>query len=204
MLPLPFGKGHRLSNRFLDHIVGGWALNGFLTLQTGAPLSIFSARGTLNRGARSGNNTVDTSLNRDQLRDVVGFFMTGGGPYFINPKNIGADGRGAAADGEKPFDGQTFFNPQAGGLGSLQRRSFNGPRLFNYDFGLGRSFRVREGHSVQVRADFFNATNTPSFQLGDTAADQAAVQSINNAAFGRVVGTQNIERQIQFSLTYRF
>ena len=33
-----------------------------MVIQSGSPVSIVSGRGTLNRGARSGNNTVDTTL----------------------------------------------------------------------------------------------------------------------------------------------
>ncbi len=50
---LPFGKGHRLSYRPLDRVIGGWILGGTLTWQSGAPFSILSGRGTLNRESRS-------------------------------------------------------------------------------------------------------------------------------------------------------
>lgn len=203
--PIPIGKGHRLSNKYMNPVIGGWIFSGFLTLQTGMPLSVFSARGTFNRGSRSGNNTADTTLTREQLRgDVVGFFMTGDGPYFINPKNIGPDGRGVAADGARPFDGQAFSNPQPGTVGSFNRRSFNGPALRNYDFGLLKNFALFEGHSLQVRAEFFNLTNTPSFLLGGLQAELDAVQNVNNPAFGRVISTATANRQVQFSLYYRF
>jgi hypothetical protein len=205
VVPLPFGKGHRMSNRVLNPVIGGWSLSGFLTMQSGLPVTVLSLRGTLNRGARSTTNTVDTNLTREQLRaGVVGFYMTGNGPYFINPKAIGADGRGTAADGERPFDGQAFFNPRAGTLGSFARRSLNGPSIAGYDFGVIKEVAVTERHRVQLKAEFFNLTNTPSFLAGATQTELDAVQSINNANFGRIIQTSSSPREIQFSLYYRF
>ncbi len=195
VIPLPFGKGR---------LLGGWSASGFLTVQTGAPVMILSARATLNRAGRSALNTVDTALNRSQLRDVVGFYQTGNGPYFIASSALGPDGRGVAPDGARPFTGQVFTNPQPGSLGGLQRRQFNGPSFRNYDFALLKSITIRERHSVQIRAEVFNLSNTPSFALGATQGQLDAVQNINNAAFGRVISTASTERQLQFSLYYRF
>src|SRR4029453_7091056 len=106
----------------------GWGFSGFLTLQSGPPVSVLSARGTLNRGGRSLQNTVNTTLNGAQLDNVFGFFMTGSGPLTVNPPAINpADGRGVAPDGSPAFSGQVFFNPAAGTVGTMQRRFFSGP-----------------------------------------------------------------------------
>lgn len=200
---LPFGPGHRLTWKPINRLIGGWSLTGFLTVQSGSPISIFSARGTFNRGARSGNNTVDTNLSGAQLRrDVVGFYMTGDGPYFINPRHIGPDGRGVASDGAAPFDGQVFFNPQPGTFGGLQRRFFSGPWFRNYDFSILKDVAITERQKLQIRAEFFNLTNTASFQHGATTG--SANQNVNSATFGRIVELASTSRQIQFSLFYRF
>ncbi|MGH8249000.1 MAG: hypothetical protein ACREUU_21545, partial [Gammaproteobacteria bacterium] len=58
---LPLGPGHRLNVRGLGRLLGGWSTSGVLTWQSGTPFSILSARGTLNRGGRSGNNTATTT-----------------------------------------------------------------------------------------------------------------------------------------------
>src|SRR5581483_1617719 len=49
---LPFGRGHRLRYRPLNRIIGGWTVSPFMTWQSGAPFSILSGRGTLNRTSR--------------------------------------------------------------------------------------------------------------------------------------------------------
>jgi len=58
-------------------------LSGIMTWQSGAPFSITSGRGTLNRTSRSYYNTASTSLTGAQLDQVVKFQMTGIGPRMI-------------------------------------------------------------------------------------------------------------------------
>ena len=57
----------QFGNGIVNKISEGWGLAGFLVLQSGNPVSILSARGTLNRGARSGQNTVDVIATRDHI-----------------------------------------------------------------------------------------------------------------------------------------
>jgi hypothetical protein len=109
---------------------------------------------------------------------------------------IGTDGRAVAGDGQRPFDGQVFFNPPAGELGTLQRRMFYGPKFFNIDFAVLKNIPVTERHRFELRGEFFNLTNTPSFFIGD--------QNINNANFGRITSTASTRRIVQFGLLYRF
>jgi hypothetical protein len=202
-MPLPIGTGHRFSsnNRVMRRVLDGWALSGIGVLQTGSPVSILSGRGTINRGARSVNNTVDTSDNISQLHDITGLFMTGNGPYWIDPTHIGADTRGVAADGSAPFAGQVFFNPQPGTQGSLQKRALDGPPFRSFNFSTVKTFKITERQTLDLHADFFNILNHPNFFLND--------QTVNNTGFGRIT-TQNTSndgvgpRSIQFGLYYRF
>jgi hypothetical protein len=201
--PLPIGSGHRFSSRnpVLKQALDGWALSGFGVIQTGSPVSILSARGTLNRGARSTLNTVDTTATISQLHAITGLFMTGSGPYWVNPANIGPDTRGVAADGAAPFTGQVFFNPQPGTQGSLQKRALDGPPFRSYNFTVVKTFHITERQTLDLHADFFNIFNHPNFFLND--------QTVNNASFGRIT-SQNYSndgvgpRVIQFGLYYRF
>jgi hypothetical protein len=202
-VPLPFGQGRRFSfsNSVVDRVLGGWGLSGLMIIQSGAPVSILSGRGTLNRGSRSGQNTVDTNLTLGELQDAVGLFMTGSGPLFIDPSHIGADRRGVAADGSAPFAGQIFFNPQPGSIGSLQRRLLNGPWLKNYDFAVVKETRLTENQSIEFRADAYNVFNHANFFVGD--------QNVNSASFGRITGLVSTgngvtARVLQFGLYYRF
>jgi hypothetical protein len=203
-IPIPVGAGHRLDlhNGFLNRVIGGWGYGGFLRIESGPPVSILSARGTLNRAARSGNNTVDTTMNLDQLKGITGTFFQNGKVYFINPANINpTNGQGVAPDGSAPFSGQVFFNPQPDGLGSLQRRLLDGPGFWMYDASLQKSVKLFERHTLEFRADFYNIFNHPSFFIGD--------QNVNSSTFGQIT-SQNYTnygvgpRLMQFGLMYKF
>jgi hypothetical protein len=193
---LPIGKGHRFSSRRLNLLMSGWSVSSVFTWQSGSPFSIISGRGTLNREARSFYNTADTTLAGSQLDKVVGFYMTGNGPYFINQANIGPDGRAVAPDGSAPFNGQVFFNPDAGTIGSMQRRMFNGPWTFDMDAGMQKLTNITEKQTIEFRMEAGNVFNHPTFVVGD--------QNVNSTTFGQISGTFTDRRVIQFGLYYRF
>jgi hypothetical protein len=205
VLPIPVGNGHRLSaNRFINHVIGDWIFSGFLTYQSGSPFSIVSRRGTLNRGgSRATYNTVDV-LSGANLGNAVGFFMTGNGPYFVNPSAIDSTGRGVAADGADPFSGQVFANPQPGTYGSLQRRLFSGPNLFEWDAQLAKTIPVTERIKIDIQAAFFNLTNRPNFTVGQDGDTNATNYNVNGSNFGRIIATTTIPRLIQFGAYIRF
>jgi hypothetical protein len=120
--------------------------------------------------------------------------MTGNGPYWFNPANIGPDTRGVAPDGAAPFNGQVFFNPAPGAIGSLQRRILNAPWYNNYNFAVSKRTRITERQSVELHVDFYNFIND---------------QNVNNANFGKITSQfTSIDgvgpRLIQFGLYYKF
>jgi hypothetical protein len=194
---LPFGKGHKLSYRRLDRVVGGWVFGSTLVWQSGAPFSILSGRGTLNRESRSYYNTADTSLTKGQLDSVVKFQMTGNGPMMIARSAINAaDGTGVNTDGAPAFNGQIFFNPGAGTLGVLQRRLFEGPWTFTTDMRLKKAIPITETKKVEVAMDAINALNHATFWSGD--------QNINSATFGVIGSMFYPQRVVQFGVHYTF
>jgi len=193
---LPFGKGHKLSYNPLNRVIGGWILGGTLVWQSGAPFSILSERGTLNRESRSTSNTADTSLNKSQLDDVVKFQMTGNGPMMVAPSAINTDGTGVNTDGEPAFNGQIFFNPGAGTLGVLQRRLFDGPWTFTTDMRLKKSIPITESKKLELAMDAINALNHATFWSGD--------QNINSTSFGVIGSMFYPQRVVQFGVHYTF
>ena len=186
---LPFFK----NNRF----VGGWTFGSTMVWQSGAPFSILSGRGTLNREARSYYNTATTFLTGQELNGIVGFQMTPNGPMIVAPSAINsADGSGVNADGDPAFQGQAFYNPGPGAVGTLQRRYFSGPWTFNTDMSLMKSIAVTERQHLELRMDAFNAFNHASFWVGD--------QNINDTTFGVISSMFYSPRILQFGASYRF
>ncbi len=193
---LPFGKGHRLDVRRLNRVIGGWTVSSDMTWQSGAPFSILSGYGTLNRAARSYYNTADTNLQGGALLNVVKYQMTGNGPMMIAPGAINADGSGVAAPGDPTFSGEAFFNPGAGDLGALQRRMFSGPWTFGMDANLIKKIPIDDRNKLELRMSAFNVLNHATFWSGD--------QDINTTTFGVMNSMFFLPRVAEFTLTYQF
>jgi hypothetical protein len=196
MLPVGNGRLWNTGSGWKDKAFGGWSVSGFFTWQSGNPFSILSSRGTVNRAGRSTSNTAVTALNWDQLKDVVKFEMTPTGPIFVSRSAVNTDGRAVQSDGQTLFNGQVFFQPSAGTLGTLQRRMFYGPGNINLDAAVLKDVPLTEHQRIEFRAEAFNVTNTPSFYLGD--------QTITATNFGRITSTISGRRVLQFGLQYRF
>lgn len=194
---LPVGRGKRFdAGNWANQIIGGWALSGFLTVNAGSPFNINSGRGTLNRGVRSANNMATSLLSVEQLESLMGVRREGNGVFYFVPTVIGSDTRAVAADGRAPFQGQVFFNPNQGELGTLGRRVFTGPVFKNLDLALQKAFNITENRFVEFRTEAFNVSNSVSFD--------APGWNINGTNFGRVTGTQSGRRIVQFSLRLVF
>jgi hypothetical protein len=211
---LPFGTGHHLlsGSKLWSRVAGGWTVGSILTWQSGAPFSILSLRGTLNRtGTRAAQNTASTDLTGSQLDDIIGFYMTGDGPYFINPANINPrDHRGTTQEGQPLFTGQAFYNPGPGTVGNLQRRMFDNPPVFNLNANITKITHITERQVVELRLEAVNAINHASFYnganygFGNSAGAPDARFNINSASFGRIGYTFNGPRAVQLGLHYRF
>jgi hypothetical protein len=196
---LPFGKGHRLHYKPMNRVIGGWTYSTAMTWQSGAPFSILSGYGTLNRssGGRSYYNTADVSVGGSALANIVQYQMTGNGPMIIAPSAVNpANGSGVANLGDPAFSGEVFFNPGAGAVGVLQRRMFTGPWTFGMDMSLLKKIPITEAHNVEFRMDAFNAFNHATFWAGD--------QNINSNTFGLMSSMFYGSRVMQFGLHYRF
>ncbi|GAB4233552.1 MAG: hypothetical protein Kow00109_06330 [Acidobacteriota bacterium] len=199
---LPFGRGRwiNIENGVLDTILGGWEMTSIFQWQSGPPFHIISGRGTLNRAGRSARNTADSSLDNAGIRDLFGVGSDADGPYFISRNVVGPDGRAIATDGQT-FDGQVFFHPEPGTLGSTPRWGFNGPNYFNWDLGVLKRFNLepltgQEDMNLEFRAEFFNVLNHNSFYID--------VQDIDSANFGRLSSSNSAPRVIQFALKLNF
>ena len=112
-----------------------------------------------------------------------------------------------AESGDRRLDG--FFNsgafclpPVIGdgfGYGDLGRGVVFGPDQRNFDIALTKRTPLGEQAkrgTLEFRAEFFNAFNTPQF--GDPARDYGA------PAFGSIASTSVSPRLIQFGLKYSF
>ncbi len=183
--------------RSKDRLRQGWTVASIITWQSGAPLSVLSRRGTLNRRGRSIQNTVNTSLTKPQLDEIVRFRMTDDGPFYVAASAINPrDNSGESVDGVEPFSGQAFFHPGPGEAGTLQRRIFSGPSALAIDFSVSKSTQITESHSLKAGARVENILNHPTFFVGS--------QLISSPQFGRITSTLTGPRRIELFFRYEF
>jgi hypothetical protein len=167
---LPFGRGRSYGGDWgsgMNGVLGGWQLGGIVYGRSGFASTI-------------------------RADDVSG---TGSRGYRADRVGDGTDGPRIVGPGGEWFETSAYRQPLAGTVGSAGNGTFRGPRLFDTSLSLQKFFPVREGHSLQFRAEAFNITNTPAFQSITT--------NVNNVNFGQVRGSQG-ERRFQLALKYIF
>jgi hypothetical protein len=202
IVDFPFGAGKPwLSNkgRVVNAIVGGWQASSIINWQTGAPLGIYSTRGTFNRANRSGFNTAITSLTPDQIQNMMGvYYMPDGRIFYINPVVVGSDGRAVGADNlaNTGFSGQMFYNPVAGSIGNLPILAFDGPSTLQVDVALSKRFRIMNKYTIEFRGEAFNLSNGVYFYAGD--------MNVNSATFGRITSVGVPARVVQITARFEF
>jgi hypothetical protein len=214
---LPFGRGYSWapSNRFLSQLVSGWTTSSIFVWQSGAPFSIMSGRGTLNRVSfrSAASNTASTTSTPQQIAGQLGNYRQSDGEVLlINPKFIGPDGRGAPNDAITctPIVSGGFCNPDPGTVGNLPRNAFNGPAFFNWDLGIHKTFPITESKKLEYRVEMFNAPNHPTFATGNLAYSSGIPGAntsdmyINDPNFGLATSTASTPRVIQMGLRFLF
>lgn len=183
---LPFGKGKQfLSHRSLGSaILGGWQLNGIVTLEKGFPTDIRTS-------LIPATNQLFATFN-------VPNAVPGVSPYLPNQ---GPDGFFNPAAFSQPTSVTNVNGTPITQFGNLARRAARGPSTRNLDFSIFRNFALRERFNLQFRAESFNLTNTPAFFL--PSANSPSL-TIGNASFGKLNSSASTGRQLQFGLKLYF
>ena len=155
--------------------LGGWSINTIITLQSGQPLPIGMAIPRLQDGNQRPNVVCD----------AVG---------------SGISYHTAAATGQSLFNSSCFADPGDQNPGNAPRyfSDLRGDHLHNTDLSFIKEFAIREKMNLQIRAEFFNFTNTPRFAFPDLG--------YGSATFGDVTATApgSTPRLTQFGLRFQF
>ncbi len=174
LAPLPFGNGQPLLptlHPVLNSLIGGWQITGIFTRQSGLPIGL----------------TAPNTSN-----------SFGGG------QRPNSTGKSAALSGapqqrlSRFFDTAQFTQPAPFTFGNVARSlpDVRGPGLSSVDLSLLKAFRLWETGTLQLRAEAFNLTNTPSFGLPGTV--------LNTPTFGVIASQVNAPRQVQLALRLEF
>jgi hypothetical protein len=95
------------------------------------------------------------------------------------------------------FDKSVFSAPAANTFGNVGRNAASGPKFFNLDASVFRTFTVTERLRVEFRAEAFGVPNSPGWQLNNPNTD------VNSANFGRILGAGG-NRTMQFGARLMF
>ena len=177
---LPFGRGKTLGTNVLpavNHLIGGWQVNGGVSLYGGVPFSVVAGGNTLNNGVGG--------VRPDQLRDG----------------NLPPSERRVT----RWFDTEAFANPGFRLYGTAGRNILVGPGTKQIDLSIFKNFQLTEGVRLQFRTEFFNAFNTPQFNNPRGAGlrvGAAAMGRITRA--GSEPTLQRTQRQVQMALKLFF
>jgi hypothetical protein len=192
---LPFGPGKLfLSGRGVtERLLGGWVVNGILTLRGGFPTDIRT-------------NVLPPVFNTFNVASCVP-----GVPLKLH--NPGVEGFFNPAAFTVPNVTPSVTGAPIQEFGNCGRRIGVGPGLTNLDSSIFKNFYFTDSQRIylQFRTEFFNTSNTPGFSL-PSASDPTltcegapgAICNQTNPNFGKLSDGSATDRQIQFSAKLYF
>lgn len=180
VVELPFGKGKPLLGGvpgWVNQFVGGWQASMLSRFRSGLPTNITV-------GGLYPTNYLSSSIailkpGSTAPATSVGFNQVGNPSIFANTNAVGS-----------------FIGQYPGRVGT--RNILRGADLINFDISLGKSFFMPfEGHTIQFRAEAFNAFNHVNFS-------GLSLNTANPGQFGQFSSVAVQPRVIQFALRYEF
>jgi len=159
---LPFGASKiSTGSPVADYIVGGWQVNGIVSLHSGRVFTVNMNGDPANTGMLNGRERPD--LVRD--------------PHLDNPTL------------DRWFDTDAFQAPALYTFGSAGRNILRADGRTNLDLSLFKNFALpwREGLTLQFRAEAFNAFNHPDFGIPTSNMSSSRFGKVTSAAQERQV-----------------
>ena len=208
---LPFGahREFRTGNRVVDNVIGGWTGGSIIRASSGLPFKLMGGQNAYNYSFAtapqypnypdaSDSGVVLNGITLSQLRKNIGVYP-GPSPYVptvaINPQFLAAHSTAslpAIAPESTP-----------GTLGQFDY--LNGPKAWDVDFSVHKEIPIFERLHMDIRAEFLNAFNHPTWAIpGVTGgpgqpADFANVSTSNYDALGLVSTPRTIEFRMQLT-----
>jgi hypothetical protein len=156
---LPVFKG---SKGIAGAVLGGWSVNGILTLQTGIPFSVT---------AGTDRSLSGVGLDRG---DVVGQAIT-------------YNDQSTASKIARYFNTSAFAVPALGTFGTGGRDILIGPGTQNLDAGMFKDFNFSESRRFEIRWEVFNSLNHANFANPTAALSSANFGRILSAGNPRIM-----------------
>jgi hypothetical protein len=145
---LPKYRGHGA----LTCALGGWSVNGIMTLQSGMPV------------------TITQATNNNSFAGVV----------LQRPRIVGQPAlSGGVRTPQRFFNTAAFQTAPQFTFGNASRNPVRGPAYRNLDMALVKHTSIGEKMDVEFRAELFNVTNTPGFALPNGSFGTTAFGTIS-------------------------
>jgi hypothetical protein len=170
----------------------GWQMLGIFTAQTGSPFTVISPYGT----ERYGVDIVNANSTRPFYVATAPRNTDHKSPQFFADNVVANQGMNGTY-----WSVPTTTNALVGTVqtapGNLGRNTYTGPSWWNMDYSLVKNTSFgNERDKLQLRADFFNIFNHPTFGTPNSA--------LQTGVFGFSTNTATSERQIQLGARIMF
>jgi hypothetical protein len=185
---LPFMRDQR---GFAGHAVGGWQVNSFFTFQSGSPFTVLL--GSDPAGALNGISGLVGNAIRPNLNTTLAL-----GGMSLEQIRLAGAGLSCTINGTAVTGAGCFFSTVtvAQRVGTAGRNILRTDGINRVDFGILKNTRIGENQRIQIRADFFNLTNTRDFGVPEGR--------VNTSNFLNQWGTNGGNRRVIVGLRYVF
>lgn len=192
---LPFGKGKKWApnvGRAGDLLIGGWSINSATTIGSGLPFTpgLNNCGPEIDAGPCRANiiGPVKDGPRSGNVQAPGYWFQTTGGVALA--ANVCASATAATAG--------PWGQPGCETFGNVGRNSFRGPKLWDTDFSVFKSFSITERFKTQFQFNAYNVFNHVNYDRPSSCVDCGNGGSINGLAFGSTM------RRLQFGLKVNF
>ena len=171
---MPFGRN--LRNPLLHTLAAGWSFAGISSYRSGFPV-------TFDAGPRFGIQPIAiTGVTGGAMR------VNAAGPFSFNPEPSGSAGAPfGMTDGAQPISAYAaslgLSQPLLGNFGALGRNVNRLNAAPDFNWSIFKNTRLREGVSLELRAEFYNLFNSVVFQDVNRTITSPAFGDYSDVAF---------------------
>ncbi|SFS07238.1 Carboxypeptidase regulatory-like domain-containing protein [Granulicella pectinivorans] len=168
---IPVGRGRHFlnhSNTLVNSVLGGWQIQTIIVVRSGVPFTAVISGDRANTGVGG---------QRPNLNPA------GGNPAFV--KSVATW-----------FDKSKYVVAPLYTYGQVRANTLRTDKVRQYDASIFKNFAMPRESTLSFRAEFFNVSNTTSFNAPNSTIDATAG--------GQITSTSVPSRDIQFALKYNF
>jgi hypothetical protein len=180
----------KASNAVERHLLGGWSLNGIVTVRSGFPFTIYDCTNANQTCARllSGGGTVSINKNPPDTGNANSFTLVDLSG-FQNPDGSVKN----PVPGNPLSSGNYNFGPFPGNMD--KRNAYEGPGAWDVTTGLYKKIQIKERMSLQLRCEVFNLFNHANLFTDFGSPDVSS---------GNVLAFRNGRRNTQLAVKFLF